>query len=310
MERPTPACSCWADRGAPATACSGSAPSTGGRILLAFEKGVEAADLVVEIGTLAVEAAYALPTDSRRVHVVTAEQEPGRSYRASVRLAGPQRGGSARAGARDGPRGTAGHPRSSDRSPRALAIEADSLVLTFSEAMDTSAVPGGQDWAARDSTSPPPAGRWRWSDALSLAFTPGPPLEPGSHRLEVRLGGLRDRAGNAPRDSTAVLDFELLAASDRATVEGKAAWPAAKGPVRVRLLRPGDPRADRRRRLGGSLRLPRGRPRQIPAFRLRRPRRRRGARPWPPRPVHAGRAGRPRRRGGRRARPESPGAGS
>ncbi len=210
------------------------------RILLAFEKGVEAADLRVEIETLAVEQLYPLPTDSRRVHVVTAEQEPGRSYRVSVLLAGrdvevppePVRGTD---------REDRRPPQVVESGPRGPAIEADSLVLTFSEAMDASTVPGGQDWAAPDSTSPPPAGRWRWSDALTLAFLPGPPMEPGSHRLEVRLDGLRDRAGNAPRDSTAVFDFELLAASDRATVEGKAAWPAAKGPVRVRLHRPGGP---------------------------------------------------------------------
>ena len=210
------------------------------RILLAFERGVEAADLLVEVDTLPVEEIYTLPTDSRRVHVVTAEQEPGRSYRVSVLLAGhnvevprePVRGTD---------REDRRPPEVVEPGPGGLAAEADSLVLTFSEAMDPSAVPGGEDWAARDSTSPPPAGRWRWSDPLSLAFLPEPPLEPGSHRLEVRLDGLRDRAGNAPQDSTAVFDFELLAASDRATVEGKAAWAAAEGPVRVRLHQPGGP---------------------------------------------------------------------
>ena len=273
------------------------------RILLAFERGVEAADLVVEIETLPVEEIYALPTDSRRIHVVTAEQEPGRSYRASVRLAGRNvevPGDPVRGTDREDRR----PPEVVGSSPRGLAGEADSLVLTFSEAMDPSAVPGGEDWAATDSTSPPPAGRWRWSDPLSLAFAPEPPLEPGSHRLEVRLDGLRDRAGNAPQDSTAVFDFELLAASgpgdggrEGRVGGGEGAGASAAPPA-------GRPRADRRRRLGGSLRLPRGRPRQIPGVRLRRPRRRRGAQPRPPRPLHAGGTGRPRRRGRPRARPE------
>ena len=207
------------------------------RILLAFERGVEADSLVVEIETLPVEEIYALPTDSRRIHLLTAEQEPGRSYRARVRLAGRNvevPGDPVRGTDREDRR----PPEVVGSGPRGLAVEADSLVLTFSEAMDPSAVPGGEDWAARD-TSPPPPGRWRWSNPLSLVFTPEPPLEPGTHRVEVRLDGLRDRGGNAPQDSMAVFDFELLAASDRATVEGRAAWTAARGPVQVRLHRPG-----------------------------------------------------------------------
>ena len=210
------------------------------RILLAFERAVEAADLLVEIETLPVEEIYALPTDSRRVHVVTAEQEPGRSYRVSVLLAGRNvevPGEPVRGTDREDRR----PPEIVGSGPQGLTVEADSLVLTFSEAMDPAAFPGGENRAATDSTSPPPAGSWRWSDPLSLVFTPEPSLVPGSHRLEVRLDGLRDRAGNAPRDSTAVFAFELLAASDRATVEGEAAWAAAKGPVRVRLHQPGGP---------------------------------------------------------------------
>ena len=212
------------------------------RILLVFERPVDAAGLVVEMGSLDVQQIYAHPTDPRRIYAVTAEQQPGRTYRPTVRLAGhgvevprePVRGTD---------REDRGRPEVVGLRPQGLTVEADSLVLTFSEAMDTSAVPS---MAARDTTSAPPPGRWRWTGPLSLAFTPEPPLEPGAHRLEVELGVLRDRAGNAPQDSTALLGFELLAAADRASVEGKAGWPAASGPVQVRLRQPGGPalRAD------------------------------------------------------------------
>ena len=210
------------------------------RILLAFEREVDAADLTVEMGPLAVEEIYAHATDPRRIYAVTASQEPGRSYRPTVRLAGlpvelpgePVRGTD---------RPDRRRPEVVGRRPQGLTAGADSLVLTFSEPMDTTAVPAMADLAARDSTASPPGGRWRWSGPLSLAFTPEPPLAPGRHQLEVPLEGLRDRAGNTPQDSTARLGFELLAASDLASVEGRVSWPAGTAPLRVRLEGPDGP---------------------------------------------------------------------
>ena len=210
------------------------------RILLAFEREVDAANLTLEMGSLAVEAIYPHPTDPRRIYAVTAAQEPGRTYRPTVRLAGlpveipgePVRG-TGRPDRRS--------PEVVGRRPQGLAVEADSLVLTFSEPMDTSAVPSRTDPASGDSTAALPAGRWRWSGPLSLAFTPEPPLAPGRHQLRVPLEGLRDRAGNTPRDSTARLDFELLAPSDLASVGGKVSWPGEAGAVQVRLRGPDGP---------------------------------------------------------------------
>ena len=210
------------------------------RVLLAFDKEVEAADLTVELGSLAVEEIYAHPADARRIYAVTAAQEPGRTYRPAVSLAGlpvevpgdPVRGTD---------RPDRRRPEVVGRRPRGLAVGADSLVLTFSEPMDTTAVPSLADGAPGDSTAALPAGRWRWSDPLSLAFAPEPPLAPGRHQLRVPLAGLRDRAGNTLKDSTARLDFELLAPSDLASVEGRVSWPAGAAPVRVRLRGPDGP---------------------------------------------------------------------
>ena len=206
------------------------------RLLLAFDREVEAADVTVEMESLAVEEVHAHPTDPRRIYAVTALQDPGRTYRPTVRLAGlpvkisgePVRGTD---------RPDRRPPQVVGHRPQGLSVEADSLVLTFSEPMDSTAVPPLADSAATDSTASLPGGRWRWSGPLSLTFTPEPPLAPGRHRLRVRLEGLRDRAGNAPRDSTARIGFELLAPSDLASVEGQVSWPAGTAPVRVRLER-------------------------------------------------------------------------
>ena len=210
------------------------------RVLLAFEREVEAADVEVEVGALAVERIYPHPTDPQKVYAVTSAQEPGRTYRPTVRLAGlpvevprePVRGTD---------RPDRRPPQVVGRRPQGLTVEADSLILTFSEPMDTTAVPSGEDGAAADSAASLPGGRWRWSGPLSLAFTPEPPLAPGRHQLRVALEGLRDPAGNEPRDSTARLEFELLAPPDLASVEGRVSWPAGAAPVQVRLQGPDGP---------------------------------------------------------------------
>lgn len=203
------------------------------RVLLVFAGEVDPAQVSVDLGPLQVRGVYAASEDGRRVAVITADQEPGRSYRVRVRVAGGQV---------DGPdEPVRGSDRQDQHRPRLVAMRptgevtrADSLVLVFDEAMDTTAVPGAADWGDADARQAP-AGVWRWCTVLTLAFCPDVPPAPGPRGDRVILASLRDLSGQAPADTAATFSFTVLPEADRCALSGTAPWPAA-GPVRVVLL--------------------------------------------------------------------------
>lgn len=209
-------------------------------LLLVFEEDIDAASVDVDLGPLKVRGLYADPLDGQRLHVITDDQVPGRTYRPQVRLEGrsvptpeePVRGTD---------RKDTRPPAIVSTSPAQPQVDVDSLVIRFSEAMDTTVTPRARDWVITDSAAADvaaaPAGTWAWGDAVSLVFTPEAALTTGAPlHLAVRLAALRDRAGNAPADSVAVFDFEVLTAAESASVTGTAQFVGETGPVRVRLV--------------------------------------------------------------------------
>lgn len=201
-------------------------------IALVLSRPVDAARLSLEFPGLPVRAIYVAADDPRRVFAVTADQEPGRSYRPRVQLdgrtlAGPEEGvrGSARVDTRA--------PTVTGTEPAGAVVRADHLVIRFGEAMDTAATPTVTDWVESD--SPPAAeGSWRWAGPTRLVFTFARPRPAGVQRLAVRLASVHDLSGRVPADSVAVFAFDVLPEADLCEVSGAARW-SAERPVRLAL---------------------------------------------------------------------------
>lgn len=202
------------------------------RVLLVFDRPVEAGDLEVELAGLTVEATYSDPADAKRLHVQTTRQQEGRTYPVLVR-----REGEILEVPDDPVRGTVREDRKAPAvsrvEPAGGVASTATVEVFFSEAMDTTRTPAG--WTGADSTTSP-AGRWSWISSTHLAFTPDTMFTNQTHQMELDLRALRDRAGNAVADSTVRIAFDLLAPEALATVTGLSVWPdEAEGPRRIRL---------------------------------------------------------------------------
>jgi hypothetical protein len=169
-----------------------------------------------------------LPGDRRKLYARTAPQEAGKPYAlARLEVAGQALKWS------EAVRGN-GRP---DQTPPSLAgtrpaaggtlAPQDSLLLTFSEAMDPVAL--AEVWVPGDSAQSP-AGRWRWQAPAVLAFVPQAPWAPGTYRLRGRASPLRDLAGLPLRDSLFTLDFVVPDQACR--IAGRVLSPAG-APVRA-----------------------------------------------------------------------------
>jgi uncharacterized protein (DUF2141 family) len=198
------------------------------RLLLLFDGEVDPAQVSLELEGLSVELLYQLPEDRRKLYARTTPQEAGSAYTVA-RLAiadqplewgEPVRGN--------------GRP---DQTPPTLAgtrpptggalAPQDSLLLTFSEAMDPVAL--AEVWAAGDSAQTP-AGRWLWQAPAVLVFVPQAPWAPGAYRLRGRASALRDLAGLPLRDSLFTFDFAVPDQACR--IAGRVLSPAG-APVRA-----------------------------------------------------------------------------
>ncbi len=188
------------------------------RFLLIFDREIDVSSMQLSLEGLDVEGRYAAPKDGRRVYVITQRQKSGQPYRLtslnveghSIEWDDPLRG----SGRRDQKKPTI----EVMEPPEGGNTTGDSLALLFSEAMDTTAVTGTL-WVEADSTQSP-AGSWHWAGLLKLVFKPPATLKPGAYSLRVRLEGLHDRAGLALADSTADLEFTVLAESELAAITG------------------------------------------------------------------------------------------
>ncbi len=201
-------------------------------VLLVFDRPVEAGDLEVELGALAIEGTYSDPVNANRLYVQTADQQEGTTYAVLVRRAGDV------LEVPDEP--VSGTAREDQKAPAVSRVEPSRSVASaagvdvfFSEAMDTTRVPAG--WTGADSTSSPP-GRWVWTAPDHLAFTADTMFTPETHQMQLDLRALRDRAGNVAADSTANISFDVLTPEALATVTGLSVWPGeAEGRARIRL---------------------------------------------------------------------------
>jgi hypothetical protein len=210
------------------------------RILLVFDHPVDAADLQIGLGPLAIKDIHSDPLDARRLHIRTGVQQEGKTYRLIVQRADGD------LEVPDGPlRGTARQdtkaPTISRQQPDGSVAAATAANLFFSEAMDTSRVPMG--WTSVDSTSAP-GGEWAWHDGTDLIFRPDTSFAPGPHHMELDLRDLRDRAGNTMADSTVRIHFDLLDSAGLATITGQCIWPdETDGLARIHLSRKSEPTA-------------------------------------------------------------------
>ncbi len=230
-------------------------------IMLAFAEPIEdTQELAVMIEGLPLEGKQRSVTDPSRWYLLTPEQEAGTPYELRVTVDGeplswddPVRG-SSRVD-RKSPALEVSYPTGE------LAASVDTVRLSFSEAMDTAYPSPGDDlWVRSDSTESPD-GAWHWDSPATLVFSPSEPLGPGVHRLQVSLIRLRDRAGLAPADSSATLDFEVLREEDLSSIGGVVVDAADSSAVRARVVvqRVGDASlvswghsdADGRYRIGG-----------------------------------------------------------
>ena len=202
------------------------------RVLLVTDQPIALADLQVELDPLMIEQIHADPLDARRLHIRTSLQQEGKTYHLRARLAGKLL-----AVLSEPLRGTAREdtkaPTMSRTEPDGSVAAAAGISLFFSEQMDTTRVAMG--WTSADSTSAP-SGHWAWSSWTDLRFTPDRSLVPGQQRLDLRLQGLRDRAGNAMTDSTMRISFDLLDSTALGMITGQALWPGeTAGRGRIRL---------------------------------------------------------------------------
>ena len=206
-------------------------------IMLSFADPIEdTQELVVEIPGLPLEGMQPSVKDRSRWYLSTPQQEGGKPYSLTVTVDGNPVAGV------DEP--VTGSNRA-DRKPPTLeisnpagelAVEVDSVSLSFSEAMDTAYPSSGGDLWVRSDSTVSPEGRWDWDSPATLVFSPTAPLGPGAYRLQVALTGLRDRAGLAPVDSTTTLEFEVLPADELSSIAGAVIDAADSNAVQARVV--------------------------------------------------------------------------
>ncbi len=189
------------------------------RLLLVFDRQIEADRVEVEIDGLDVIAIYSAE-DAKRVYVHTDAQLPGHSYRPAIRIDGQVISIKAANGGSDQLRGSS---RADSRSPKivqtqpaAKAIQVDELSFIFDEAM-LDRVPTATFWHAQDSTQVV-VGEWMWRDLFQLVYVLSDPLQPGKTKLHSRWPQIADMAGNPPADSVLV-EVEVLTEEDRPLLE-------------------------------------------------------------------------------------------
>lgn len=207
------------------------------RVLLVFDRAVDAADLHVSLGALVVEHVQSDPEDATRVLVRTALQEEGKAYKVQVASGDatlqtptdPLRGTS---------RADTKAPTVRRVQPTGIAARVAAVRLLFSEAMDSTRT---ASWSPTDSTRSP-AGNWGWKDRRWLEFVPDEPFAEGKHEMVARLRDLRDRAGNAMKDSTVRVVFDLAPPAQLGAIVGRSVWPQEGGGQGYIRLQPEDGR--------------------------------------------------------------------
>ena len=187
------------------------------RLLLAFDREVDPLDSVIEIDGLEVSAFYSSARDRSRLYVLTGPQQAGASYR-FAKLVIEKQPVSWDQPWRASTRKDKKAPSVVSASPSKVGAPGDSLAIEFDEAMATD-TPAGDFWIETDSTASVD-GTWKWESPTRLVLIPREPLRPGHYSLRGRLGQLSDRAGHAPADSLAELDFEVAPDSELPSLSG------------------------------------------------------------------------------------------
>ena len=188
-------------------------------LLLEFKQAVDAREVTLQVGDLAVRELYSGPGGGRKVYAVTDTQEAGREYRVErlvirgreLEWTEPVRGRG---------RPDRARPRVVAPTTRQAVEAGDSLSITFSEAMGAAAPRGFRATPDRAVTL---QARWRWATPTTLEFTPVEPLEPGDHDLEISGLGLMDRNGNMLADSLIALRITVLDPSSLPGIVGRVA---------------------------------------------------------------------------------------
>lgn len=155
-------------------------------------------------------------TSLREYIATTGPQRPGAVYRLTLGAFADERGNPADSAGRTGVFSAGLSP---DTLPPVLLLSVardsltgvsphDTLRLTFDEPVDTVAVTSG--FRIDGPAVAPLPGRLRWSGSMMASFEPGQPFVPGGwYAVSIELDSVRDRAGNASRDSTLVRRFRI-----------------------------------------------------------------------------------------------------
>lgn len=203
------------------------------RLLLAFDREIDALDALVEIDGLEVSAIHSTARDRSRLYVLTGPQEAGENYRFAQLVIGQQPVSwdqPWRASTRKDKKA----PSVLSATPSDVGAAGDSLAIEFDEGMAAD-TPSGDFWIETDSTASVD-GTWTWETPTRLVLIPREPLTPGSYSLRGRLGQLSDRAGHAPADSLVPFDFEVAPDSDLPSISGTVTTESLLDPGKVMVL--------------------------------------------------------------------------
>jgi len=194
--------------------------SDNAHVLLRFNEPIRADTAKIEIRLSASPVdlieRYRDPSDPAKIHLLTDEQTPGATYRATV--AGVTDSSGNAISEEGGGASFSGSSVPDTVRPKiaSLAPSMDEedvrmdrrLEIVFDEAMWAAGF-DSTFWIASDSTQTPP-GAFRWEDPITLTFSPGEGWEEGvSYMLQGCGAALSDRAGNA-LEGDVVLRFSVL----------------------------------------------------------------------------------------------------
>ena len=208
------------------------------RLLLAFDREIDALDALVEFDGLEVWAVYSTARDRSRLYVLTDPQQAGASYR-FAKLEIEKQPVSWNQPWRASTRKDKKAPSVVSANPSKTGAAGDSLAIEFDEGMATD-TPAGDFWIETDSTDSVD-GTWTWETPTRLVLIPREPLEPGSYSLRGLLGQLNDHAGHAPADSLVELDFEVAPDSELPSLSGTVTAESLPDPGEVMVLARGVP---------------------------------------------------------------------
>ena len=187
------------------------------RLLLAFDREIDALNALVGFDELEVSAVYSTARDRTRLYVITGPQQAGASYR-FTKLVIEKQPVSWDQPWRASTRKDKKAPSVVSASPLKVGAAGDSLAIEFDEGMAAD-TPAGDFWIETDSTASVD-GAWTWETPTRLVLIPNEPLRPGQYSLRGRLGQLSDRAGHAPADSLVRFDFEVAPDSALPSLSG------------------------------------------------------------------------------------------